>query len=240
MSITSIVQNDVARFEPGQIFTYRDIPIYRTSPDSTVKTLSKLVKTGDVRRFSKGNFYRPKQGILGELRPSDSEKIKSLLYKNGKLAGYITGVSLYNRLGLTTQVPGVLTIATMKARQVKDLGNMTVRMVTARAPVSEKNLPALEFLDALADIRTIPDATPSESLRRLMAILYTRDQAALKKLIELALGYYGPSAKALLGMALDITGVADSLSLYESLNATSRYKIGIDQWPLASRKWNIE
>ncbi|MDO6405664.1 hypothetical protein [Pantoea phytobeneficialis] len=41
-------------------------------------------------------------------------------------------------------------------------------------------------------------------------------------------------------MALDITGVADSLSLYESLNATSRYKIGIDQWPLASRKWNIE
>lgn len=240
MSITSIVQNDVARFEPGQIFTYRDIPTYRTSPDSTVKTLSKLVKTGDVRRFSKGNFYRPKQGILGELRPSDSEKIKSLLYKNGKLAGYITGVSLYNRLGLTTQVPGVLTIATMKARQVKDLGNMTVRMVTARAPVSEKNLPALEFLDALADIRTIPDATPSESLRRLMAILHTRDQAALKQLIELALGNYGPSTKALLGMALDITGVADSLSLYESLNASSRYKIGIDQWPLASRKWNIE
>lgn len=240
MSIASIVQNDVARFEPGQIFTYRDIPTYRTSPDSTVKTLSKLVKTGNVRRFSKGSFYRPKQGILGELRPSDSEKIKNLLYKNGKLTGYITGISLYNRLGLTTQVPGVLTIATMKARQVKDLGNMTVRMVTARAPVSERNLSALEFLDALADIRTIPDATPAESLRRLMAMLQMRDPAGLSVLIELALAWYGPSTKALLGLVLDITGLADSLSLYESLNATSRYKIGIDQWPSARKKWNIE
>nr|WP_310616436.1 DUF6088 family protein [Pantoea cypripedii] len=240
MSITSIVQNEIAHFEPGKLFTYRDIPTYRLSPDSTIKTMGKLVKAGEVRRFSKGNFYRPKQGIFGELRPSDSEKIKNLLFKNGKLAGYVTGLSLYNRLGLTTQVPGTVTIATEKARQVKNFGNMVVRMVPARAPVSAKNLPALEFLDALADIRIIPDATPSESLRKLMVILQARDRVALKKLIELALDYYAPSTKALLGLALDITGVADSLRLYESMNVTTRYKIGIDEWPLATKKWNIE
>ncbi|MDF7658118.1 DUF6088 family protein [Erwiniaceae bacterium L1_54_6] len=240
MSITSIVQNDIAHFEPGKLFTYRDIPTYRLSPASTIKTMGKLVREGGVRRFSKGHFYRPKQGIFGEIRPSDSEKIKSLLYKNGKLAGYVTGLSLYNRLGLTTQVPGTLTIATEKARQVKDLGNMVVKMVPARAPVNAKNVPALEFLDALADIRIISDATPTESLRKLMVILQASDRIATKKLIELALEYYAPSTKALLGLVLDITGVADSQRLYASLNVTTRYKIGIDEWPLATKKWNIE
>ena len=73
-----------------------------------------------------------------------------------------------------------------------------------------------------------------------MVILQARDRVALKKLIELALDYYAPSTKALLGLALDITGVADSLRLYESMNVTTRYKIGIDGWPLAAKKWNIE
>ncbi|XBS70100.1 DUF6088 family protein [Acerihabitans sp. KWT182] len=122
MSIQSQIAKDIARFDPGRMFTYQALPAYKTSPDGTVKAMSRLVKEGQVRRFSKGVFYRPKQSVLGEARPSDSEKIKLHLYEGNKRIGYVTGLSLYNRMGLTTQMPKTVTIATRKARQKKRAG----------------------------------------------------------------------------------------------------------------------
>ena len=76
MSIQKQVARDIDRIEPGKMFTYQALPAWYSSPESTAKAMSLLVSRGQVRRFSKGVFYRPKQGVLGEVSPSDNEKIR--------------------------------------------------------------------------------------------------------------------------------------------------------------------
>ncbi|MEQ4923012.1 hypothetical protein [Proteus hauseri] len=64
MKIKPLVEKEINRFEPGKIFTYRDLTPYLSSPETTVKAISRLVKNGDIKRFAKGQFYRPKKGYL--------------------------------------------------------------------------------------------------------------------------------------------------------------------------------
>lgn len=239
MSIQAQVIKDIGGIEPGKMFTYQALSAWRTSPEGTTKAMSRLVSCGQVRRYSKGVFYRPRQGVLGEVRPSDNEKIKLYLDDNEKLIGYITGLSLYNRMGLTTQVPKMVTIATEKARQKKNLGNMEVKLVPSKAPVNERAKEYLEILDALTDIKNIPDTQPYEILELLNKKIKYMDRGSLDSLVQLAKAYYPPATKALLGLVLDANRCDLSSRLAEDLNPTTSYKIGLKgYWPQA-KKWKI-
>ena len=239
MSIQAQVVKDIGSIEPGKMFTYQILSAWKTSPDSTVKAISRLVKAGKIRRFSKGVFYRPKQGVLGEVHPADDEKIRLYLYEGEKRVGYITGLSLYNRMGLTTQLPKTVTIATEKARQKKKLGNIDLKLIPSKAPVSGPNKTYLEVLDALSDIKNIPDSQPSEILTLLSQKLDCLDGASIGTLVQLAKAYYPPATKALLGLILDSKEDGISCLLAEELNPTTHYKIGLQgQWAKA-KKWKI-
>ena len=82
MKIKPLVEKEINRFEFGKIFTYRDLTPYLSNPETTVKAVSRLVKNGDIKRFAKGQFYRPKKGIFGEMQLSDTEKLKTFMYQN--------------------------------------------------------------------------------------------------------------------------------------------------------------
>lgn len=53
---------------------------------------------------------------FGEIMPDEQQILKPYLYQNGKRVAYITGSSLYNELGLTTQVAARLQIASRDKR----------------------------------------------------------------------------------------------------------------------------
>nr|MBO8919382.1 hypothetical protein [Proteus mirabilis] len=74
-------------------------------------------------------------------------------------------MGLYNRLGLTTQIPKTITIASDKSPQRKDFGTVEVKLVKAKVPVSESNREYLEILDVLSNIKKIPDSNPSEVMK---------------------------------------------------------------------------
>lgn len=242
MSIQAAINQSLARFEPGQVFGYGDLPLYTQAPSGVIKAVSRQLKAHKIRKLAKGLFYRPKKGVLGELKPSDTELLKVLLYKGGQRRGYITGPSLYNRLGLTTQVPKTLVVATTGARQLKDFGTIRVKLVKARAPVVlETDIPLLELLDALKDLRKIPDATPSEVLSKLRSRLSELPAAEIDQLQTLAIHYYPAAARAVLGCVLETNGVADLDELKASLNPTTRYALSLDpaNWP-SSKDWYIQ
>ncbi len=239
MSIQAQVIKDIGSIEPGKMFTYQILSAWKTSPASTVKAMSRLVKSGQIRRFSKGVFYRPKQGMLGEVRPADDEKIRLYLYEGERRVGYITGLGLYNRMGLTTQLPKTVTIATEKARQKKNLGNIDLKLIPSKAPVSAQNKAYLEILDALSDIKNIPDSQPSEILTLLSQKLDCLDDASIGTLVQLAKVHYPPATKALLGLILDSKEDRISRVLAEDLNPTTYYRIGLQgEWAKA-KKWKI-
>jgi len=240
VSIAAAVNQAIDRATPGQIFGYEEFPQYKETPGAVVCAVNRSVKNGRLKRVEKGRFYRPRTGILGAMPVSDEALLRDVLYRNGQRCGYITGPSLYNRLGLTTQVPKTIAVATNRAAQTKDFGTIRIKLVPKRAPIRESAVPLLETLDALRDARRVPDAKVGRVLAVLGKGLLAFSPARRKELQRLAVDYYNACTRALLGMLLTRNGQEVLPTLRASINPTTRFNLGIDpgDWPEASA-WNI-
>lgn len=240
MSIAQNIETYVEKLPAGQIFGYQTLPRYAQSPSAVIKTVGRMVEGNRLKRLSKGKFYVPKEGVLGEIRPSDAELIRSVLYKGDRLRGYVTGMSLYNRLGLTTQVPRTVVVAYNGGAQTKDFGTIRIKTVISRVPIREENVKLLQYLDALKDIKKISDSDINLSLKILRNRFSELSKGNLKNLIDLAQEYYSPQTKALTGLLLESKNFKIPASLKKSLNPTTVFKLKLDNqiWPQA-REWNI-
>ena len=240
MSIAQRVQNSVESIPAGQIFDYQALPDYARSPSAVIKAVSRLVADKQLIRFSKGKFYVPKKGLISPRKPSDSELVRTMLYKDGRLRGYVTGLSLYNQLGLTTQVPRTITLAFNGGRQDKDFGTIRIKTVVTRIPIKEKDVKLLQYLDVLKGIKNIPDANVNQSLKIMRRKISELSDRERKQLVTLAGEYYSPQTRALLGLLFSSLELSVPESLALSLNPTTTYKVGLDEekWPTA-KQWNV-
>ncbi len=241
MSIAQTIQNTVEAMPAGQIFGYQELPRYAKSPGAVIKAISRLVSDNRLERFSKGKFYVPKRGLLGVRKPSDSELIRSMLYKGGRLRGYVTGLSLYNQLGLTTQVPRTITVAYNGGRQAKEFGTIRIKTVVRRIQIKEKDVKLLQYLDALKDIKKILDSDVNISLKIIRGYISELSERERSRVVKLALNYYNPQVRALVGLLFTDLKLSVPSSLARSLNSTTTYKLKLDQsmWPMA-KEWNIQ
>jgi hypothetical protein len=241
MNITQAVQNKVNTMPAGQVFGYQELPNYGCARAAVLKAVSRMVSDRKIERLSKGKFYVPKTGVLGPRKPTDSELIRSMLYKNGRLRGYITGPALYNRLGLTTQVPRTITLALNGGRQEKDFGTIRIKTVIARTAINEQDVKLLQYLDVLQDIKNIPDTTTNLSLKIMKRNISGLSQSECDRFTTLAVNYYGAQVRALLGMLFSCIGKSVPARLKQTLNPTTTYKLKLDQniWPMA-KDWNIQ
>ena len=240
MSIAASVNRIIDRAPTGRIFGYEVFPQYRESPGAVVRAVNRGVETRRLERIEKGRFYKPRAGALGDVPVSDEERLRDALYRSRRRIGYVTGPALYNRLGLTTQMPKTIAIAVNRATQTKDLGTIRMKLLSRRAPISESTVPLLEILDILRDARNVPDANVERVIWEMTKRLMELTPAELKKLQRFALDYYNPATRALLGMLLTRCQREVSPTLKASLNPTTHFDLGIDpdQWP-ESRAWNI-
>ena len=240
MNITAAVNRIIDRIPSGKIFGYEEFPQFQNSPDSVLQAVCRRVDSGSLRRLRRGRFYRAEQGILGEMSPSDAELLRDSLYRKGKRIGYITGPALYNRMGLTTQSPKTITIASEHTPGTRDFGTIRIKFVPSRAPVKESTIEVLEILDALRDLKTMPDASVETVINALATCLINLGSTDLGTMQKLAVKYYNASTRAILGLLLSTNDQPILPSLKDSINPTTRFSIGIkpDQWPQA-RFWNI-
>lgn len=240
MSIAKAVRKSVEKMPAGRIFSYRELSDYLKSPEAVIKAVNRMVLNGELERFSKGNFYIPKKGLSGRRKPSDGEIIRSTIYKDNRLCGYITGLSLYNQLGLTPQLPRTITIAFRGGRQQKEFGTICINTVVSRKPIEEKNIRLLQYLDALKDIKNIPDSDVNLSLKIIRRYISELPRGEQSQLASLAENYYPPQVRALVCLLFSSLQLPAPDSLELSLNPLTVYRLKLDQsqWPMA-RKWNI-
>ena len=241
MSIAQTIQNSVEAMPAGRIFGYQELPSYIKSPGAVIKAISRMVADKRLERFSKGKFYVPKKGLLGLRKPSDGELIRSMLYKGGRLRGYVTGLSLYNQLGLTTQIPRTITVACNGGRQKKEFGTIRIKTVVTRIPIEEKDVTLFQYLDVLKDIKKIPDSDINLSLKIMSGYISKLSAGEQGRLEKLAENYYSPQVRALIGLLFSGLKLSVPSSLALSLNPTTTYKLKLDQssWPMA-KEWNIQ
>ena len=107
-------------------------------------------KHGDFIRYKKGIYYKCVNTFFGKTKIKYADLVKRLyLEDEGEVYGYETGPSLINDLGLTTQVPKYLFIATNKL-QVDKVDN-SIKLVKPVTKVTKKNYKYLQVLDVISN-----------------------------------------------------------------------------------------
>jgi ABC-type lipopolysaccharide export system ATPase subunit len=177
------------------------------------------------------------------LLPNQYQIVKDLLEENGKLVGYIKGLSLYNSLGLTTQVSNAIQIGKREIRPSFKRGRFRISFIKQKNTINKENIPLLRLLDAIRYIKKIPDATADKGCIRLMALLRELKIEEKTKLVKLAYKY-SPATRALLGSLLVSVGDVKENSiqnLKDSLNPITMYNFTISEMVLPNAKnWNIK
>ncbi len=241
MNIAKKIEKKINSIEDGKAFTYKDLNIKKEEYPAATKSIERLIKKDIIKRISTGVFYKPKQTVFGELKPDEEKIITPYLFKNGKRIAYITGLLLYNKMGLTTQIPKGISIASNKKRIYISKGNIKANAVRSYVEVTEDNYKFLEFLDALKDFTKIPDLDKKSAITILTNKILELDNKQGKELIKIALEY-PPRVRAFLGALLENIGKKRNLKILgDSLHPLSEYKLGliIEILPTVE-KWNIK
>lgn len=240
MTVAQKIEKIINRFPSGETFRYDRLNIKTNEYTAATKAMQRFIEKGKVRRVSTGLFYKPKESMFGDLPPREEKMIEPYLYEGGKRIAYITGLSLYNRLGLTTQVPKSLKIACREKRIYVNNQKVSAKPVKSYVDVTEQNYQLLELLDALKDFDKIPDLDKASGIQLLsnkISILEGGDQ---NKLVRLGLKY-PPRTRALLGAILEKGNIEASniQILRDSLNPLSEYNLGLSNILINADNWNI-
>lgn len=242
MSLATEIREKINQFPEGETFGYAELRIAKNAYPSAAKVLERLQKKGEIKKVSKGVFYKPKNTLFGELQPDYNEQLHPYLFENGKRIAYVTGTSLYNSLGLTTQVAYRIKIACRGKRIRIDRGSLKASPVKSYVEVTDNNYKVLGLLDAFKDIKQIPDCSTTKAIRRLSSIIKDMASGQIRYLIKYAL-VYPPRVRASVGAVLENSGYENEEleNLKESLNPLTTIKLGVNKNELPNKKnWYIE
>lgn len=241
MSLSSQIRAKISGFPENKTFGYSDLSIAKRDYVAAAKVLERLQKEGVIRKLSKGVFYKPKQTVFGELKPDYDELLRPYLFENGKRIAYETGFSLYNRLGLTTQMAFRVKIASRDRRISINKGALKIDTVKSYVDITDANYQLLELLDALKDIRRIPDTMPNKSIAILVTKISELNSKQIAVMIKHSLSY-PPRVRALLGAILEyMNNTINTEELKHTLNPLTKFKLGLNESVLPTiNDWNIE
>ncbi len=241
MKTSEYIGSITARLPKGYIFTYLDFINKVNNREAVIKALNRMAASGKIVKLAKGKFYKPEQNVFGKMQPVQNQIVRDLLEKDGKLVGYVTGYSIYNQLGLTTQVSNTIQIGKNEIRPAFKRNLFTISFIRQKNIITKENIPLLQILDVIRYIKKIPGTDPASACKRLLTIIKDLGSKDKITLVRLALKY-PPATRALLGALLEITGkISLTEPLRKSLNPISTFKLsGIDKILPAANKWNFK
>ncbi len=117
------------------------------------EVLNRLNKENIIKTAYKGIYYIPKTNIFGEV-PLPNNKIiqyKYLTDKLGNVKGYITGANLFNKVGLTTQVPNIIDIVTNECKNNNKYENKNLNVIIRKPKIeiNKDNYKYLQLIDLI-------------------------------------------------------------------------------------------
>ena len=228
-SVAGEVRRRILRGVADKLWSFEDFA--DLDPLAVAAALSRLNKTGELRRVRRGLYHRPRTTAFGASSP-DPDAVADAAMRRVGVKPLAAGVAQYNRLGLTTQVSGaeIVRASTRPMRPAPPARGL--RMRTRVRPLHRQpdiHPEERAALDALREVRSIPDADPATVLNRLKMLLST-GRLDYGRLARYALAE-PPRVRALLGaIGEDLLAESDRPvdraaveRLRQSLNAFSRY-----------------
>lgn len=238
MKSTDLIIKRINEIGEGVVFTYLDLSLPQEMQSAAAMSLSRMVAENKLKKVGKGKFYKPAYTRLGAMKPLLDELTKDLLYKDGKIIGYITGVPTFAQMGLTTQISSKLLIGSNSYRRPLTRGGYEISFIKQENEITEYNIPLLRFLDAIRFIKKIPACTPDHAVKQFLKKISSFNSPEVDQLIQLSFSYPA-STRALLGAILENKGIKASL-LKSSLKPLTKYNISISAEILPNKSnWNL-
>ncbi len=235
-SVIEVVRQRIKQFSTGEIFGYESFgELARTKRKALTRALSQLIKREELKRAYTANFYRPDWNKYGAVPIFDAERINSL----GNV--YVTGLDAHNALGISTQIPMIVTIAHPTKHYRRRLGRLRIRYVrsTLKEIPDGADCALLMILDSIKDIKHIQDASPDDAVRRLLWIIKRFEKDRVEKLVEYAL-HYPPRVRAVLGAMLEHARYKRLRSVLKAtLNPQTEYHVGLKDSLPNLKKWKL-
>ncbi len=230
----------IDRLSKGHVFTYEDFVTKVKTKEAIIKALNRMAVSGKITKLSKGKYYKPETTVFGNLQPNQYQVVKDLLESDGKIIGYLTGYSMFNQLGLTTQVGNTIQIGKNEIRASFKRKHYNIAFIKQKNIINKNNIPLFQILDAIRYIKKIPAAAMTSSCKRFLAIFKEISVSEKTTLVKLALKY-PPFTRALLGAFLEEIGNKKlTVSLQKSLNPITVYKLSaVNRTVSTAEKWNI-
>jgi len=236
MSVAHRVLSRIRRGGEDRLWTYKD---FADLPGLTVAAaLSRLAKNGRIRRVRKGLYYVPRVTRFGTTSPDPSNVAAAVLTSRG-IAWKPSGPAAYNRLRLTTQVSPTTTFAVSRKVRLASTGSGTKLKVRPAAVVRDTSADELAVLDALRDLRWIPDTTPEHVIARIGELFRAR-RVSFERVARFA-RREPPRVRALLGAIGSTIGARRKVlgGLKDSLNPLTHFSLGLSDKLENAREWNI-
>ena len=178
--IDSLSPDDLILTDRAVSYASREL---KTPPEAARKavnvTLARLEKEGYIIRLTKGVYCKKTKTAFGG----------RLLRTENDIIGYETGLSALNRLGLVSQMPGRITIATNLYNRKIPL-DIEIEVTRPPVTVTSANYRYLQLLDAICEMEHAPvDALhPADVLKHIVQSL----NLSTDTLILMARKYYPP------------------------------------------------
>ena len=221
------ILRQIERIERGRIFTIRDLSFDSKKTANVTVLLSEQCKKGVLTRLERGAYYRPKESVLG-FGPLPVYQDEILRYLNEKLDGYLSGAYAYNKMGLTEQMPRVMTIATPSPVRLFHIKNYYVKCMKShyKVPLRDNVIPYLRVLDAIKDMEHVPGVSAQDVYDRLKQYHFDEySQADLKKIVSLARRYPARVRKTVADMLGDLGQDDLQTEMAKTINRPDRIRL---------------
>jgi Family of unknown function (DUF6088) len=190
---------------------------------AVAQTLSRLARQGVIQRLGKGLYYRPRLTAFGASLPN-SAQIRDLTIRRTKM--FPAGIAAANLLGLTTQNPARIELAT-NGPSLPRLIVGKEAVVHTRRPDTWRTLSETDaaLLDVLRNRAAFSELAPHELVRKLLA--HFDEKGRFERLLKVAASE-PPRVRALLGAIGQQLGQSERRlsGLRKDLNPLSRFDFG--------------
>lgn len=220
MSYANLITEDVKKYPELEIIDAQKVykeKFNSISEQAFYKTFSRLTKTGELYRLTKGIYCIPKTGRFGTV-VSNEKNILEYYLGTKRNKGVIIGYRLYNKYGLTTQVAKQVEIySSVTLQEKKQIRDVLIYKLNVR--FDETTIRMIELLEVLQNHNKIEELNTNRLIYFIKDFITYYDENVLRKLIK-SIGYK-KNTLASLKSILDYHAIQNSVNNY--LNGTSKY-----------------
>lgn len=163
--------------------------IYEKAIKKIYVYINRLVKKNVILQFIKGIYYKPIKGTFG-IKLLNPEKVitRKYIYDNEGHKGYYAGPSLFNNLGLTTQVPNEIYIITNECPNNNEYYNkqLKVTIKKPKIPITDENYLYLQLFEILNNTDDINIEIEDEQVKKIVHKYMEECKIDAIKLMEIA------------------------------------------------------